>query len=275
MVFDDPGDALRSLELPCGQCIGCREKRVAAWSLRCVYESQMHEHSVFVTLTYDDDHVPSDYSLNYRHFQLFMKRLRKRKGAVRFYMCGEYGEDFSRPHYHACLFGCFFDDREIFRTRSDGVKLYTSKVLSDLWPFGFSSVGDVTPESARYVAGYVMKKITGAAAEDHYRIVDGITGEIYQREPEFSRMSLRPGIAATWFAKYGAEVFPLDRCVVDGRQVRPPRYFDDIAVNVDWLDIEYKRYVKSLKCVDDSTPERLAVREVVAKARLATKSRSL
>ena len=69
---------------------------------------------LFVTLTYDDDHLPEYNSLNYKHFQDFMKRLRKSHSGVRFYMCGEYGEDFSRPHYHALLFNCFFSDRKAF-----------------------------------------------------------------------------------------------------------------------------------------------------------------
>ena len=74
----------------------------------------MHMFNSFVTLTYDDDHLPEYNSLNYKHFQDFMKRLRKSHNGVRFYMCGEYGEDFSRPHYHALLFNCFFPDRSFF-----------------------------------------------------------------------------------------------------------------------------------------------------------------
>ena len=108
-------------------------------------------------------------SLNYKHFQDFMKRLRKSHSGVRFYMCGEYGEDFSRPHYHALLFNCSFPDRKKHSTGDSGSVIYTSEALSKLWPFGFSSIGDVTFESAAYCSRYIMKKVTGDACEAELR----------------------------------------------------------------------------------------------------------
>ena len=111
VVFTDNlarNDVIRRLALPCGRCVGCRLERSRQWAVRCMHEASMHMFNSFVTLTYDDDHLPEYNSLNYKHFQDFMKRLRKSHNGVRFYMCGEYGEDFSRPHYHALLFNCFF-----------------------------------------------------------------------------------------------------------------------------------------------------------------------
>lgn len=279
VVFAERGKIRRSLTLPCGQCIGCRLERSRQWAVRCMHENSMHKDSCFITLTYDDDHVPTDYSLDYRVFQKFMKRLRKLKGPCRFFMCGEYGEQFSRPHFHACLFGCFFDDREPFRLLDSGCKVYTSKTLERLWPFGFSSIGDVTFESAAYVARYVMKKVTGPLADEHYRIINYATGEFVDRVPEFCQMSLKPGIGATWFEKYKREVFPRDRVVVNGVETRVPKYYDKLLAEEPTLmsdEIEFKRYVKSLELLaSESSPERLRVREQVTLARVNHLKRGL
>jgi len=94
-----------ALNLPCGKCIGCRLDRSRQWAIRCMHEASLYERNCFITLTYSDEFLPNDRSVNVRHFQLFMKKLRKRFGPnIRFYHCGEYGEKTSRPHYHALLF---------------------------------------------------------------------------------------------------------------------------------------------------------------------------
>jgi len=186
-----------------------------------MHEAQLHEHSVFVTLTYSDEHLGS-FSLVYSDFQKFMKRVRKKFGPVRFYVAGEYGDGFQRPHFHCLLFGCWFPDREFHKDLPSGFRLYRSAQLEKLWPFGFSSIGDVTFESAAYVARYVMKKVTGKAAEQHYEFVDIGSGEVSQRVPEFNRMSLKPGIGAGWFKKFGNEVFPNDYVVMNGVKMSPP-----------------------------------------------------
>lgn len=278
IVFTDRG-AHRSLTIPCGQCVGCRLERSRQWAVRCMHESQMHDANSFVTLTYDDDHLPRDHSLTYRHFQLFMKRVRRNLNArVRFYMCGEYGETYSRPHYHACLFGFRPGDLYPWRKSGAGFQLYRSPMLEKLWPRGSVEVGDVTFESAAYVARYIMKKVTGKEAENHYAIVDPDTGEIYNRVPEFTRMSLKPGIGASWFEKYKSEVFPLDRVVVRGVECKPPRYYTDrliAASDLDGASLEYGRYLKALKFVDDNTEERLKVKEVVTLARINNLKRGI
>ena len=178
------------LELPCGQCIECRFKRSRDWAIRCMHEAQMHDENCFITLTYAPEHLPDDESLNYDHFQRFMKRLRKRvRVPVRFYMCGEYGENFGRPHYHACLFGYDFPDKKLLMRTKNGDNLFTSKMLNELWPYGLSSIGSVNFQSAAYVARYIMKKITGNAAFDHYNEVDEDGVITRSRTPEFTRMS--------------------------------------------------------------------------------------
>jgi len=123
-----------------------------------MHENQMHEESSFITLTMNDEYLstrvnPS--SLDKTEFQRFMKRLRKRYGKqIRYFHCGEYGEKNHRPHYHAILFGVDFEDKELFQVR-DEIRLYTSKTLADLWPYGFVTIGEVTMESCAYVARYV------------------------------------------------------------------------------------------------------------------------
>lgn len=237
-----------------------------------MHEAKCHEASCFLTLTYDDAHLPYRGTLVYRHFQDFMRRARRELGPLRFYMCGEYGDQLSRPHYHACLFGsAFYSDRVQFSE-----DLYVSPTLSRLWPKGFSSIGDLTFESAAYVARYVTKKITGPAAADHYSRVDAVTGEIYQLQPEFSHMSLKPGIGATWFYRYGGhEVGRLNRCVMNGVEQSPPRYYRKLLKVFDPESSEYLDFMNATRSRDpeDSTFPRLRDREAVTKARLSFRSR--
>nr|QJB21019.1 MAG: replication initiator protein [Microvirus sp.] len=271
-------DIVRSLSLPCGRCVGCRLERSRQWAVRCMHEASLHMFNSFVTLTYDEDHLPEFNSLNYKHYQDFMKRLRKRFDGVRFYMCGEYGENFSRPHYHAILFNCFFSDRKKHSVGDSGATIFTSETLNNLWPFGFASIGDVTFESAAYVARYVMKKVTGDAADEHYSTVDPLTGEISRRVPEFNRMSLKPGIGGTWIRRYNGDVYPRDVVVARGVECKPPRYYDKFlqSSDVDCLeDVKFKRYTRAMLNAKESFPDRLAVREEVTKARISSLSRKL
>lgn len=266
-----PPDMRRELELPCGQCVGCRLERSRRWAMRCVHESQCHEFSSFVTLTYREEDCPV--SLDYSHFQKFMKRVRKRFGPTRFFMAGEYGETNFRPHYHALLFGVHFDDRVLF-SRRGGLPLYESSTLNALWAHGFATVGDVTFESAAYTARYCMKKVTGDGAESHYRRVDARTGEIFSVVPEFAHMSLKPGVGAPWFERYSRDVFNRhnDSVIVNGVKCSPPRYYRQYLDKLDWdlgEDVDLRRYLRADQGQDDRTPERLAVREKVANARLA------
>lgn len=270
---------LFNLRLPCGQCIGCRLERSRQWALRCVHEASLHEHNSFLTLTYDDEHLPKDGSLNYRHFQLFMKRLRKAfpDSDIRFYMCGEYGETLGRPHYHCILFNHTFTDLKLFYKSSLGHSLFTSEKLDSLWGLGSCKIGAVTFESAAYVARYVMKKITGSQADDFYRKVDIDSGEIFWIVPEFNRMSLKPAIGADWFKKYSSDVFPHDRVVHDGTPMKPPRYYDKLheRVNPDSMSkIKVKRIVDASKFLYDNTPQRLITREKVKEASIKSLKRS-
>lgn len=266
------------LQVPCGQCVGCRLERSRQWAIRCIHEAQMHPHNCFITLTYNNEHLPYPPSLDVRDWQLFMKRLRKRFGKnIRFFHCGEYGEQFGRPHYHACLFNFDFPDKTLFK-EVNGNRLYISKALSELWPYGFSTIGDVTFESAAYVARYIMKKVTGKKADEHYEKIDPRTGEIYIAKPEYVTMSRRSGIGASWYDRFSSDVYPNDYVIVRGRKMRPPRYYDNrlkIASPLDFEEIHFQRWENSKIHVDNNTPERLNVRHEVQLARLKKLPRTL
>lgn len=265
------------VKVPCGQCIGCRLERSRQWAIRCVHEAQMWPVNSFVTLTYDDDNLPPGGTLVKRDLQLFMKRLRRdRDERVRFYGCGEYGEITRRPHYHVILFNCGFRDQKLFK-RSGDAGYYTSDELRNLWPAGHNVISAVTFDSAAYVARYVMKKVTGDAAQAHYETVDRY-GEIHDLVPEFTNMSRRSGIGATWFAKYGAHSYNFDAVVINGREVKPPRYYDGMYEVLDadkmaMLKVNRRRKAASMR--SDQTPERRRVREAVASAKLKMKGRVL
>nr|WAE43550.1 MAG: replication initiator protein [Microviridae sp.] len=230
IVFLEGKNRLATLYLPCGRCLGCRMERSRQWAIRCMHEASLHAENCFITLTYSDEHLSGDVaSLHYPDFQLFMKRLRDRfRGtSIRFYMCGEYGSLKMRPHFHALLFGFTFPDLVLWQKTKAGEFIYRSQILEELWPFGFSSVGNCTFQSAAYIARYVMKKQSGDRAEKHYARVDEKTGEVITLVPEFNRMSLKPGIGAAWYEKHKHHVQAHDFLIVNGKKVKPPRYYDN------------------------------------------------
>ena len=269
----------RPLTIPCGQCVGCRLERSRQWAVRCVHEASLHEDNCFITLTYNNESLPEDGSLNKKHFQDFMKRLRKKykNKKIRYYHCGEYGDKNFRPHYHAIIFGLQFDDQKLF-TVNNGEKLYTSEKLEKLWPFGFSTIGTVTFESAAYVARYVMKKVNGKNAKNHYERVDSNTGEIYSLVPEYNTMSRRPGIAAGWFDKYKDDVYPSDNIHLREKTFRPPKFYDKMYEHLmpnEMEKIKMQRMKNMQKHAKDNTAERLAVKEQVKNAQLNKLIRSI
>lgn len=279
IVFN-PGAGYSDLpvEIPCGQCIGCRLERSRQWAIRCVHEAQLYEDNCFITLTYNDENYPKNGSLNLAHFQNFMKRFRKSLShKIRMYHCGEYGDKNARPHYHACIFGHDFTDKILWEER-DKIKLYRSEDLERLWPFGFSTIGAVTFESAAYVARYICKKITGDLAQQHYEWIDPSTGEIHQRVPEYTTMSRGGssptgenlgGIGSRWFEKFETDVFPSDEVIMRGRSMRPPKYYDGLYEHKNPSELKIiKRQRKKLAAQhpEDQTPERLKVREAVQKS---------
>lgn len=229
-IQDRPGAEIRlwpplgnaNLALPCGKCLGCRTDHATHWANRCTHEASQHEHNTFLTLTYDDDHIPKDGHLRPDHLQRFIKRLRKhatslrnslardRNVNTRYFACGEYGSTTMRPHYHALIFNGAFTD-----THRVGKDLWESDELQRLWPDGQHRIGECTPASAAYIAQYSLKKLgSGDFNPD--------TGE-WRRAP-FLRMSLKPAIGADWLKKYKDDLTQ-GYVVENGRKHPIPRYY--------------------------------------------------
>lgn len=269
----------KSVDIPCGRCVGCRLEYSRQWAVRCLHESKCHKWSWFLTLTYDDDKVPALGSLSRADPQLFLKRLRRHfsEEPTRFFGCGEYGEATSRPHYHLLIFGPKFTDLRTWSDSKHG-RLWTSATLDKLWTHGRVLVGEMTFKSAAYVARYSLKKVTGDLAKIHYRVLDTSTGEVGSRLPEFAMMSRRPGIGAEFYRRFRSDIYPRGRVVVNAREAPPPRFYDKRYAVDDPIKFEELQIKKELdiyaKRIDNSW-ERLAVKEEVAKARLTFKRRNL
>lgn len=244
--------------IPCGQCIGCRLDRSREWANRCLLELQYHDSAFFVTLTYDEEHVPrrmysdpdtgevfESLSLCKRDFQLFMKRLRKAfpDDKIRFFACGEYGGKTQRPHYHAILFGLHLDDLKAYKRNELNEWYYTSEKFQKCWskdgkPIGWAVVANVSWETCAYVSRYVTKKLTGDLKQFY---------EFHNIEPEFSDMSRKPGIARQYFEDH-PEVYDYEFINIStekgGRKFHPPSYFDrlyDLEEPAVMSDIKAKR----------------------------------
>lgn len=279
LVFNaDYGQPGSYQQVPCQQCIGCRLEYSRQWAMRCVHEASLHSQNCFITLTYDPEKLPYGGTLVPKHFTDFMKRLRYHLGGkkIGYFMCGEYGENFERPHYHACLFRHCFTDLKLYSSR--GVApVYTSQFLEDRWENGFCTVGELNFETAAYTARYITKKITGELAEDHYSRIDPVTGEWIWRHPEFCRMSRNPGIASEWYQKYKSDLNK-DFITMRGVKVKPPKFYDRKLEEEDPEKLERKKVKRRAaieKHEDDNTPERLAVKKNVLETKIKRLQRKL
>lgn len=274
---------LTPMDLPCGRCIGCRLGKSREWAIRCVHEAQMHEENIYITLTYDELHIPEFGSLLKSDFNTFIQDFRNeyRSKKIRYYMAGEYGSKcpkhdvkdcpecgkIQRPHYHAIIFGHEFADTYFWNTRN-GHDVYRSPTLEKLWPHGNSEIGSVSFQSAAYVARYIMKKQTGERAKAHYG----------QRLPEYTHMSLRPGIGFSWYKKYKNDIFPDDTCITpEGKEIPAPRYYRRLLEAEDpklYEELKKRRVEKAIANTDNS-PERLEAREKCQQAKLNRLKRTL
>jgi hypothetical protein len=195
--------------MPCGKCTSCLKAKARTWALRMSNEAQMHDQNCFITLTFDDDHLPKYNSLSLEHPQKFLKRLRKfitkdqPDLKIKNFYCGEYGSKGGRAHYHACIFGWKPNDLELFTQTPTG-NLYISKILQKLWPYGHSTVADFSEATAGYVANYVLKAQLLEDLSD-YQVTDPVTGEIFQRMMPFQRMSRNPGLGSTFYEKFKSD----------------------------------------------------------------------
>lgn len=234
------------VQLPCGQCIGCRIDYSRQWANRCLMELEYHDSAYFCTFTYDDAHVPqstytdpntgevlTSLTLKKKDFQDLMKRIRKHfpDDKIRYFMSGEYGSETFRPHYHAIIFGLHLDDLKPYKVVREGNEYYTyynSPSLQACWQdadgndIGFVVVGEVTWNTCAYTARYVMKKLKGEQASCY---------EQFGLQPEFSLMSRKPGIARQYYDDH-PDLYEFDKINIStpkgGKSFRPPRYFDKL-----------------------------------------------
>lgn len=269
--------------VPCRNCLGCRLDRAREWQIRLTHESKFHVKQCFVTLTYREENIPAHGSLDKLHFQKFIRRLRKRlRVKTRYYMCGEYGDTTSRPHYHAILFGVWFADARLSNSQNPNRRhnYYTSKTLDELWTHGDCIIGHVTPESCGYVARYIMKKITGDLAKSHYTSVDA-DGVCHELTPPYNAMSLKPGIGHDAFQKWREDFTSEDFVALKGGGKAPlPEYYDRLLERSDpelLAQLKAQRQARAMepKQVANSRPARLAVREEVKAAQISSLKRPL
>ena len=288
LTFQKPSAYMEEVQIPCGQCIGCRLKHAQKWAIRCDHEMQLHDNNCFVTLTYNDESLPNDYSLIKPHLQKFFKRLRKaiHPKKISFFACGEYGETTWRPHYHAIIFGYDFPDKQSTAFSENKNPYYISAELSGLWKQGNHIIAEANYTTAAYVAQYIIKKQKGETAEDYYTrtIIDwnDVTGEINylkedtKLEPEFAQMSRNPAIGKNWFNKYKTDCFPSDYLILNGNKVPIPDYYNKLYENEETHKYEltkFKRKMSYLLSEDKPTLKRLREIENVKKLQLKTKEK--
>jgi len=222
----------------------------------------MHEKTCFLTLTYTDANLPPD-GLRHRDIQLFLKRLRAKRGnQIRYYVCGEYGDNTQRPHYHMMLYGHDYrEDRRYHKKSAKGFDMYTSPELDRQWQLGQATIQEMTPETAAYTAGYILT--------DQRKTPEGCN-------PPYGRMSTNPAIGKAWLEKYHRDLYPHDYAELNGKRRPIPRYYKTQLADMpyDHVGIENRMLDRLELHQGDNTPERLAVQEAVLTAKYVNKDRN-
>jgi len=260
----DPGTPFRHIMRPCGSCTGCRIKRRMDWSKRLEHESEYHEYSWFVTLTYAPEHLPHGGSLYHEHISKFVRALRQKMPdhEISYFGSGEYGKAqesnqfLARPHYHLIIFGPDIADRKILYSKPNGfipspewqmlfgpgtgVKHFESDTLSACWHRGFVEFSHVSTATMSYVTKFHIDKVTGDLAEEHYETIAD-NGEIIQRERETARMSKNPAIGLQWIQDNYLSIYPHGYMEKAGVKFAPPAYYDR------WLEENHPEMFEELK----------------------------
>lgn len=256
---------LEWIKIPCGQCTGCQESYSKEWACRCMLEAEQWKENYFITLTYDDLHIPCESEIvDQRTGEIyedpgdwetghlmpddmtkFIKRLRSawqrdpryKHTGIRFYYCGEYGTQTERPHYHILLFNFPIEKKslKIHRiNKNNGTILWECKDIEEIWGKGFVTIAEVNWDTCAYTARYCMKKLKRKPREEYFK-----DGQI----PEFVRMSRKPGIGAKAFNR---NMFENDEIIIKGHKgkiqsIKPARYYDKL------YDLENPRHMEKIK----------------------------
>lgn len=250
------------VQVPCGKCLECRLNQTRVWANRCVLEAKQWKHNYFVTLTYNDDSLPTNEdgipTIRYEDIQKFLRKLRYyigHKAKIRYLVGCEYGSKentppIGRPHAHFILFNCPLGDltqdfKEAYdvvydedgnakscrfkhhQKPNDEFGLSYSKLIHKAWDYkGNISVGEFSYDCAAYIAQYCTKKIN-PKNEEAYRVWNVLK--------EVVHCSTRPGIGADYFKDHpDDEVYANDHIIVAGRGsahvAAIPRYFDKLII---------------------------------------------
>ncbi|UDN67595.1 replication initiator protein [robinz microvirus RP_62] len=267
-----------AMEIPCNNCMGCKLEKARQWSVRMMHESKFWPQNSFITLTYDDQNVPQDFGLDLRHLQLFFKRLRKRLDQrIRFFACGEYGDENGRPHYHAVVFNYDPPDKLKHSVNEHGDINYSSEALSGLWTHGFATTADVTHASCSYVARYVTKKIKSGdrfGAERYYRL-SPVDGAFHSVRPEFAVMSRRPGIGDEYVKQFKSDFYPSGFIVVNGVKQAPPKYYLSKLTEEERHTLQLKNIARNATRRPEKTMERRLAKAAVRDNRIKNLKRKL
>lgn len=286
MLCRNPFVPVGGIAYGCGQCLPCRFNRRRVWSHRLLLEKKKWTETAFITLTYSDEFLPLISNtpstvvatLVPEHLRDWLKRLRwaLSPAKIKFYAVGEYGRDGLRsktwnPHYHAIVFGvctCEYGDSNWCSPRV--CRCTPCKLFARTWSFGRVHAGTVTDKSIQYVAGYIVQKLRTEVRDD-----------LGKRVPEFSRMSLRPGIGVTAVQdvarglrgarlenerdvptalRHGRTVLPLGRTLV--RKLRKELGRDEVAP-VEEIGNERQKKMYALQL--DAEKNKISFKEALVK----------
>lgn len=252
---NNPGDPLQfqwrndrppEYFIDCGKCEGCRARQAQDWGIRIVHEAQSYDRNCFVTLTYDDEHLPE--SIMKSDIQHFIKRLQRREKNVRYFVTGEYGDRTRRPHYHAILFGIDF----LGGSYPINERMYGNKILDSIWQQGQCAVENLTTGSAMYTAGYTAKKIGS--------------------KDTFSLQSRQPPIGQRWLRAHHDNIRRNCQVVIEGKTLPVPRVY------LNWLKgAETFAHIKEVLAekVKPLNDKKLAAKKANYKAKRNLKSETI
>lgn len=277
------GVPFREILRDCGQCSGCRYRRRMDWAIRLEHESKFHDDSIFLTLTYDDEHIPYAGSLVHDHMSEFIRALRQKfrrdgiPASIRWFGVGEYGGELGRPHYHLIIFGWYPADSSLAYVKHtfsrfspefqamfgvQGIRHYSSATIDAVWKKGIAHFSTVSPATMQYVTKFHVDKVTGDKAEDHYSVCIG--DDVVSIEPEQARMSRMPGIGTSWISKYWSEVYPRGHLITrSGVPFAPPKFYDRwLESNEPELFAELKAKREQSACFDGYLDRRIQAIDV-------------
>lgn len=242
------------IETPCNKCVSCDMLRALRQAVQLHCELRTTDtRSYFLTLTYDNEHLPEDFSVDKQELQRFIKRLRKwhtknNKGKMRYKSQGEYGGMFGRPHYHLAIFNLELTDLQLIGSEAN-YPAYESETLSKIWGKGQVHLIDLVFENCLYITTHHIEQKTSDSVKTHEKpIRHPLTNKlITERKPEFSTQSSKPGIGKQFFEKYMSDMYPSDFLTYKGQKMPVPKYFDALLKQHDpklYENIKTKRAEK-------------------------------